>query len=162
VSSEGAKKWALAHVVLAASGESGAAGQLNTEVEPVYVRFVVTIRDARSGHQQGIFTALYALEREGQLAASELDWFHSIEEWFNEHLTRPERLTWSSRPNAPQRAITWLKMSASEHVSRMRELVALLEHKDVPVEELRTEKPGYVVYEVQHQVAAVPFGAETF
>lgn len=44
----------------------------------------------------------------------------------------------------------------------MRELVALLEHKAIVVEELRTDRPGYVVYEDEHRVAAVPFGAETF
>jgi hypothetical protein len=43
----------------------------------------------------------------------------------------------------------------------MRELVALLVHKDVPVEELRTERPGYIVYEDEHQIAAEPFMQET-
>jgi len=76
-------------------------------------------------------------------------------------LKRPARLTWSGRPNATERAVTWLKMGAVEHVSRMRQLVTLLEHKDVAVEELRTDKPGYIVYEDEHQVAAVPF-SETF
>lgn len=45
-------------------------------------------------------------------------------------------------PNAPDRAINWLKMSAKEHISAMRELVALLRHKDVAVEELQTDRPG--------------------
>jgi hypothetical protein len=45
----------------------------------------------------------------------------------------PQRLSWSTRPNAPERAITWLKASASAHVTHMRELASLLEHKDVPV-----------------------------
>ena len=128
----------------------------------VYVRFVVTERDMRSDQQRGIFTAFYRLERDGQLASYELEWFRDIEEWFNTHLKKPERLTWSSRPNAPERAITWLKMSATDHVARMRELVTLLKHKDLPVEELRTDKPGYIVYEDEHQVAAIPFNSETF
>lgn len=131
-------------------------------VTSVYVRFVVAELDGRSDQQRGIFTAFYALEREGQLAPYELEWFRSIEEWFNDHLKRPDRLTWSTRPNAPERAITWLKMSAADHVSHMRDLVTLLEHKDLPVEELRTDKPGYIVYEDDHQVAAIPFSSETF
>ena len=28
--------------------------------------------------------------------------------------------------------------------------------------ELRTEKPGYIVYEDEHQVAAMPFAQEAF
>jgi hypothetical protein len=43
----------------------------------------------------------------------------------------------------------------------MRELVALLEHKAIALEELRTERPGYVVYEDEFQVAAMPFGSDT-
>ena len=128
----------------------------------MFVRFVVAEKDPRTGHEQGIFTALYALEREGKLTAHELEWFRAVETWLNEHLRAPERLAWSSRPNAPQRAISWLRMSATTHLAKMRELVALLEHKDVPVQECRTERPGYVVYEDEHQVVAMPFGPDTF
>jgi glycine cleavage system regulatory protein len=63
----------------------------------------------------------------------------------NQHLARPTRFAWSSRPKAPERAISWLKLSAQDHVRCMREIVAFLEHKDIPVHELRTERPGYVV-----------------
>jgi hypothetical protein len=128
----------------------------------VFVRFVTAERDERSGEQQGIFTALYRLESQGLLAPHETEWFRLAETWLNEHLRRPERLAWSSRPDAPERALTWLKLSAAEHVAKLRELAALLEHKDVPVKELRTDRPGYVVYEDEHQVAAIPFRGETF
>lgn len=128
----------------------------------MYIRFVITQRHSRSGEQRGVFSALYALEDEGQFAPHELAWFHSIEEWFNQNLRRPSRLAWSSRPNAPERAITWLKASATEHVARLRELAALLEYKDIPVEELRTDRPGYIVYEDENQVAAIPYHSETF
>jgi hypothetical protein len=66
----------------------------------------------------------------------------------------------SSRAGAPNKAVTWLKASATEHVSRLRELVSLLEHKDVAVQELRTDKPGYIVYEDDFQIAAEPFEGE--
>jgi len=128
----------------------------------VFIRFVVSERHAKSNQAQGIFSALYVLEDQGELLPHEKVWLAELESWFNEHLRRPSRFAWSSRPNAPGRAITWLKLSATDHVSRMRELVAFLEHKDVVVEELRTEKPGYIVYEDEHQVAAMPFAHETF
>ena len=44
----------------------------------------------------------------------------------------------------------------------MRELAALLAHKDLAVEELRTSRPGYVVFEDEYQVVAIPFETETF
>jgi hypothetical protein len=127
-----------------------------------FIRFAVAARNEHSDQQQGVFQALYTLKRAGALLPHEEDWFKEITRWFDENLERPSRLAWSSRPNAPERAITWLKLSATEHVSRMRELVALLEHKDIAVEEFRTDKPGYIVYEDAHQVAAIPFTNETF
>jgi hypothetical protein len=128
----------------------------------MFIRFVVTHRHSRSGYQQGVFSALYQLEREGKLEDYEQEWFHGIEKWFDTHLKRPDRFSRSSRPDAAAKAVSWFKATAREHVTRMRELASLLEHKDVFVEELRTEKPGYVVYEDDTQVAAVPFDGETF
>jgi hypothetical protein len=128
----------------------------------MYLRFVVAERHERSDRQTGIFSALYALERRGQLDAAEMAWFREAESWLDANMPRPDRFAWSARPNAPERALSWLKASANRHVSRMRELAALLEHKGIAVTELRTEKPGYIVYEDECQVVAMPFEGETF
>jgi hypothetical protein len=121
----------------------------------MYIRFAVS-------RQRGVFTAIYELERDGALLPHEIEWFRTIETWFNDNLPRPSRLSWSSRPKAPDHAISWLKTSAVEHVTRMRQLVALLVHKDVVVDEHLTERPGYIVYEDEYQIAAIPFSSETF
>lgn len=128
----------------------------------MFVRFVTSNRDGVSDQREGIFTALYALERAHELQPHGLAWSTEIEAWFDKNLRRPASFNWSSRPNAPTRAVTWLKVSAAEHVSKMRELAQLLEYKDIAVEELRTLKPGYIVYEDDYQVAAIPFTGETF
>jgi hypothetical protein len=39
----------------------------------------------------------------------------------------------------------------------MRELAALLETSGVHTRMITTRRPGYIVYEDSHQVAAVPF-----
>ena len=44
----------------------------------------------------------------------------------------------------------------------MRALAALLEHKDTAVDVIESDRPGYVIYEDEHQIAAVPFVRETF
>ena len=128
----------------------------------MFIRFVIAERDQDSDREAGVYTALYALERRGELAPYELEWFRETDRWLTKHLKRPTRFAWSSRPNAPERAISWLKATADEHVTRMRSLVALLEHKHIGVTELKTERPGYILYEDEHQVVAMPFGAETF
>jgi hypothetical protein len=59
-------------------------------------------------------------------------------------------------------AILWFKDTATEHISRMRALCALLEHKDIAVDVIQTEKPGDIIYEDALQVAAIPYVRETF
>lgn len=128
----------------------------------MYVRFVTSAVDSRSGQKQGLFTALYGLERRGELAEYEIEWLVTLETWFGDNLPTPNRFSRSTKPEAARTAITWLKASATAHVTRMHELAALLEQKDVHVDEIRSEKPGYIVYEDEYQVAAVPFASETF
>ena len=128
----------------------------------MFLRFIISERHARSDRETGIFSALYALEDRGELRAGEIEWFHESERWLNKNLPRPTRLAWSARPNAPERALSWFRDTAVEHVSRVRALCELLEHKGIAVTELRTEKPGYVVYQDEYQVVAMPFESETF
>ena len=128
----------------------------------MFLRFVISERHTRSDREMGIFSALYDLEDRGELREGEVEWFRESERWLNKNLRRPSRLAWSARPNAPERALSWFRDTAIEHVSRVRSLCELLEHKGIAVTELRTEKPGYVVYEDEYQVVAMPFENETF
>jgi hypothetical protein len=54
-------------------------------------------------------------------------------------------------------AISWLKESAIEHVAQMHAMVTILEAHGLVVDRIRTKRPGYVIYEDEHQVAAYPF-----
>jgi hypothetical protein len=100
-----------------------------------------------------VFQAAYRLRDQGLLADHEEDCFERLRRWFNRHLRVPDRF---SRPRRPH-AICWFKATAAEHIGRVRELAAMLEHHGVRTEMLQTNRPGYVVYEDDHQVAAVPF-----
>ncbi len=105
--------------------------------------------------KRGLFSALYELRDEGRLTDYELIWFNEQGQWFNAHLKGPKPL------NDPA-AIMWFKSTATEHIARMRALAALLEHKDMSVATFESEKPGYILYEDEYQVAAIPFSRETF
>jgi hypothetical protein len=123
----------------------------------MFVRFVVAERDPDSQLPKGIFQACRDLRDADHLDASTEAWADQIFEWFGAHLPRPERLAWSSRPNAPERALSWFRSSAKDHVLRARELASLLETCGVQVEILRTTRPGYILYEDAWQVVAMPF-----
>jgi hypothetical protein len=78
-------------------------------------------------------------------------------DWFSEHLAEPARFAASRYPRATETAISWTRATAIEHVRRLRRLTALIETAGIAVHELRTRRPGYVVYEDAHQVVALPF-----
>ena len=56
--------------------------------------------------------------------------------------------------------ISWLKPTAGEHIAQMRALVAILEDNGYRVSQITTDRPGYVVFEDDHQVVAEPFRGE--
>lgn len=58
------------------------------------------------------------------------------------------------------RALSWFRDTAQEHLYRKRELVLLLEHHDLAVRMLKADRVGYIVYQDEFQVMAEPF-AET-
>ena len=124
----------------------------------MFVRFVIHSKDEDSGKRQGIFQALVDVREEGLLYEYEVERVKEIHKWFNQNLNKPSSFTKSSKPHALNKAISWYKDTANEHISYMRELASILEGHGVAVDILKTERPGYIVYEDEHQVTAEPFG----
>lgn len=118
-----------------------------------YVRFVVGNKDEESNVGQGVF----------QAAARALEWHHitgpdaeqlnELEEWFGKNLQKPD----SFGRNKLRLGICWFKTSATEHISRIWEMVHILERNGIYVKKIRTDRPGYVVYEDEWQMVAEPF-----
>jgi hypothetical protein len=79
--------------------------------------------------------------------------------YFNNSLLIPTRMSRSSKPHAFKNAISWFKAD-SLMVGRARTMANILEQNGITVELLRTTRPGYVVYEDEDQVVAVPFRAK--
>jgi len=120
----------------------------------VFVRFVILTPDSASGHRQGLFQAMSDLNRSGALSVNDQLAWDELKEWFNRNL---DRLARASRAHARNAALSWFRSDAAEHISRMRQIAAILEAHDRQVEMIRSDRLGYVVYEDEHQVAAEPF-----
>lgn len=123
----------------------------------MFIRFVVPVRHADSHRPTGVFHAADELRRRDILADEECARLNGLLRWFNRRLRVPHRLSRSRRAHACGKAICWFKPDARLHVARVRELAALLERHGVTTDLIRTARPGYVVYEDDYQVAAVPF-----
>jgi hypothetical protein len=85
-------------------------------------------------------------------------------EWFDANLKEPSKFTTSKPPyyRKQNRAICWLKDSATQHISQLREIVSILGRHDIHTEMIQTDRPGYVVYEDEFQIVAEPFSDADF
>ena len=123
----------------------------------MFIRFVIPSRDEDSGRRQGLFQAADELRASGRMSGTDEQRLDKVEQWFREYLPVPKRFAVSSKPRRKAQAISWFRDTATEQIARMRELQAILQSYGVGVEMLRDRRPGYVVYEDEHQVVAYPF-----
>jgi hypothetical protein len=123
------------------------------------VRFVISHIDKDSQRSLGIFHAAFGLRDQGRLYSHEEEKLEELRQWFDENLEKPTRFTSSKPPCYRKRngAISWFKDSAVEHISRMREMAAIVENHGFAVRMLKSDRVGYIVYEDDWQVVADPF-----
>ena len=127
----------------------------------MYLRFVVTENDEDSGRQMGLFSAGGVLNDKGHLYDYEVQIRNNILSWFSENLEVPDVQASESNYYANPNTISWFKSTAIDHITKMREYAEILKAHDIQVKQLKTERPGKILYEDEYQVAAIPY-KETF
>src|SRR5690606_32733006 len=113
-----------------------------------------------SGVREGLFRAAYALSRDPSLSSGDRGELTGFLEWFERNLTTPDRFNRTTSKGHSRRAargIASLKPSASEHIAQMHVLAGLLDRNGYATEMIKSERPGYVVYEDDVQIIAEPF-----
>ncbi len=126
----------------------------------MYLRFVLTMQNPDTGVEEGVFSTAYALRREGALSSHERDELGILLRWFGDNLSVPARFNRTKSKGYYRRAtkgISWFKSLAGEHIARMYRISAILEIHGHHVSMIKTSKPGYVVYQDEHQIVAEPF-----
>jgi len=118
-----------------------------------FIRFVIGRKDEDSHVEQGVFQAV-ALAIEWQdIKGNDADELNALRRWFSENLEKPS----SFGRYKLRRRICWFKTDATEHIRRIWEMVQILERNGIYVKKIKTDKPGYVVYEDEWQLVAEPF-----
>jgi len=118
-----------------------------------YIRFVVGRKDEDSHFEQGVFqAAARAIEWES-ITGPDADELNAVRSWFSENLEKP---TSFGRGNLSL-GICWFKLAATEHIDRIWHMIRILERNGIYVRKIKTDKPGYIVYEDEWQVVAEPF-----
>jgi hypothetical protein len=122
-------------------------------VKREYVRFVIGRKDEDSQVEQGIFqAAAQALEWQN-ITGHDADELNELRSWFSESLIRPT----SFGRDKLRLGICWFKTGSTEHISRIWEMVQILQRNGIYVKKIRTDRPGYVIYEDEWQLVAEPF-----
>ena len=122
----------------------------------MYVRFVVAnMVAADSRHKLGVVQAAGRIA--DTLPDTDRDELQDLFDFLNDMLPIPHAFTRSKRRDAAGKALSWYKDSAEKHIGKTRRIAEILDRHDLTVEMLTTQNPGYVVYEDEYQVVAVPF-----
>ena len=118
-----------------------------------YIRFVIGNKDEDSNVDQGIFQAAAAAASRQEMSAADLVKLMELRTWFNENLERPSSFGRRALPLG----ICWFKTEANEHISQVWKIVEILERNGIYVQKIRTDRPGYIIYEDEWQLVAEPF-----
>ena len=126
----------------------------------MFIRFVTERRNPVDGAREGFLQAAYLVVRDAGTPSVDLALVGSLLDWFADNLEEPDRLNRSRSKKGsdrPLRGISWFKPTAVEHISKAFDLISVLKEQGYQISMLRTERPGFVVYEDKFQVVAEPF-----
>ena len=113
----------------------------------MYLRIVFAEAEPKTRRRVGIVQKAYALCRN----AENID---AIYGWLNAHLPLPPKAAFSG-----DRGLCWFKLEARECIERVRELAFLLERRGKRLWQVYSRNPGFITYEDDFQVVAVPESA---
>jgi hypothetical protein len=121
-----------------------------TKNAPIFIRLAINRADRDTNVPQGVFTAAWDLIYDGELTAEAEANLRELLHWFKVNLPSPKE-------KMPKQTIFWYKSENHELIQKTWELVSLLRYQDLAISLVKTERPGYIIYEDEFQVGAIPF-----
>jgi hypothetical protein len=121
----------------------------------MFIRFICGEIDERSHRSAGLFCAVTQLKETCYMPKYELEAVDEIVLWFERHLASPfDHLR--EYPHY-EMAVCWFKSTAHEHLAKAWELVTILERNDILIWTIKSHSTGYVYYEDNFQIFAIPY-----
>ena len=118
-----------------------------------YIRFVAGNKNEDSYVGPGIFhAASQALEWQN-ITGGDADELNKLLRWFGQNLESPTSIGRDKR----RFGVCWFKTAATEHLEHIFQMVRILERNGIYVKKIRSDKPGYLIYEDEWQLVAEPF-----
>ncbi len=126
----------------------------------MFLRFVLARLNEATGRRDGFFAAAYQVCRDPEADATVVRGIRELLDWYETNLKQPERFNRTTSKGFYRRktkGISWFKPEARECIQRAYALSTLLELCGYAVTVVKTDRPGYIVFEDDHQVVAEPF-----
>ncbi len=123
----------------------------------MYIRFITQFINEYDETETGIFQALRFIRDHHSTPDEDVHTLKELRNWFNINLEAPNRFSNASNKNPAAISLSWFKDSAKEHIKKVYEVREVLYKYAIVVEVVTTKNPGYIVYEDDYQVSAVPF-----
>ncbi len=127
----------------------------------IYLRFVVMQPNEGTGTPLGLFSVAYELKEECKLTKHEYIWLTELLNWFGKNLNIPNRFNKTKSKGYYHRqhtnGICWFKSSATTHIKKMREISHILSEHGHFINEVKSTRLGYIVYEDEVQIVAEPY-----
>jgi hypothetical protein len=115
-----------------------------------FIRFQTEVRSPQTGLPLGLFRASVKLRADFELPSYMDEMLEESLEWFNDNLIVPRLGSQRGRP------IFWFRTEADDCLAQIWNLVALFNEEGLYVEQRTTLRPGHIVYQDAHQIAAIP------
>lgn len=128
----------------------------------MFVRFIIGRKDPVCGVPEGVFSVAYHLRDCQETPTWQAEQLSRTIRWFQKNLRVPRRFNRTKSKGYYHRngmAISWFKPEATEHIAKIREMIPILAEHGYVVAMIKTDNPGYIVYEDDNQVAAIPFSS---
>jgi len=125
-----------------------------------YLRFVAMPPHVCRGPTDGALQCAFELAKKAGVDKDDRRTLEDMLGWFSKELPAPDRFSRSRSKGHYRRytkGVCWFKPSATEAIRQMRGIAELLSRYGYAVEERRTTRPGFVVYEDEQQLVAEPF-----
>ncbi|MDB5156526.1 MAG: hypothetical protein JWR50_1233 [Mucilaginibacter sp.] len=124
----------------------------------MYLRFITQFINPYGELETGIFMALKYLRDDHSLTKEEhINRLKELSHWFDKNLEKPTRFSKGTSKYNAEVSLSWFKDSTQEHIKRMQDFIEIAKHYDIIIERIASKNPGYIVFEDEYQVSAVPF-----
>jgi hypothetical protein len=126
----------------------------------MYLRFVRQNLVTGIAASEGFFCPAYELRETIGLDQHTFEHINNLLGWFQRNLQTPDRFNRSTSKGSYRRntvGLSWFKPDAKDMIAKSFELVAVLEENGHPIEIIKCQRIGYIVFEDRNQVVAEPF-----